>query len=544
MLNRLPWARCFGGVLVFVLLAVSAAAAQTKRAFLVGIDTYDELRPLQNAIGDGQALEAEFVRLGYQATFVPNPKRREFNEKWQEFLNSIRPGDSVIFTFSGHGIQIDRANYLLPRDVPKVQSGRAELLKSESLALNDILSALDSRKPGFILIILDACREDPFADGRSTARNGLAQVDAPERTFIMFSAGPNQLALDRLTRDDPLPFSVYTRVLVPLLRTPGLTIVDLADKVGVQVRKLAETVGHAQSPAFFPGLGGSSICLAGCTPGPAAGQSAPRPYAPPAEPPVRTQPSVSAAPASPPRTPRVAASQQPPPGACRLEAEQISIDRAGRAMFRLTSTCGSVTEIDVRYQGATFRRAVTNGQLLFDLYGGPGPIAFETRTGQSASVSAQMPGSEALIKVVLIWTGAVDLNLHILQDGWMNMKDAIWADNPRDYSEARAGQSGFLSSSDDGSREGDHFEAYTFFKVANFRRGGAHLRVENASRGDVATGEFCGTGGKARVGFKVLRYDNGRLQPHASGFIPDVPCGTRLDERARFRSVSPPIRIE
>ena len=234
------------------------AHAQKKHAFVVGIDKYDNLaadRQLLKAVGDSRAISDTLTAMGIKVVTEPNVTRPAFNERWQSFLDEIKPGDTAAFVFSGHGVEINGANYLLPRDVPRLRLGRDEQLKRESLALAEILADLRERRPGFSLIVLDACRDNPFSEGAKAigSAKGLARIDPPEGTFIMYSAGAHQTALDRLAETDKATTSVYTRTLVPLLKTPGLSLLDMADRVGEQVRDLAASVSHRQTPAFYSG---------------------------------------------------------------------------------------------------------------------------------------------------------------------------------------------------------------------------------------------------------------------------------------------------
>lgn len=116
------------------------------------------------------------------------------------------------------------------------------------------------------MIILDACRDNPFAEGgvRSIGGSrGLARVDAPEGTFVMYSAGAGQTALDRLSDNDADANSVFTRSLIPLITTPGLGMQEVALKVRERVVELANSVGHRQTPAYYDQLLGR-FCPAGC----------------------------------------------------------------------------------------------------------------------------------------------------------------------------------------------------------------------------------------------------------------------------------------
>jgi tetratricopeptide (TPR) repeat protein len=262
-LHSLAW------VVVVVALA-TPAAAQTKYAFVVGIDRYDNLpaaAQLRKAVGDARAVGKTLAALGHKVTSVIEPTRGQFIASWYQFLDQVRPGDTIAFVFSGHGVELEGSNFLLPRDVPRVRSGREGQLRSESLSFGQLLTDMRERQPAFSFVVLDACRDNPFDEGGRTVggRRGLGRVDALEGTFVMFSAGAGQTALDRLDDADGTDTSVFTRTLLPLMRKPGLSLLDMADQVGEQVQSLARTVGHNQTPAFYSRvIGGRHVCLAGC----------------------------------------------------------------------------------------------------------------------------------------------------------------------------------------------------------------------------------------------------------------------------------------
>ena len=253
-----------------ILLALAPAAFAAKRvALVVGIDQYDNLpaeQQLKKAINDANALGATLRGLGYLVIVANNADRRGFNESWQKFLSLVEPGDETAFFFAGHGIEIAGQNYLLPRDVPKPESGDVSLVKNESLSVTQLLSDLQDESPRVSLVILDACRDNPFAASGTRSvggTRGLARVEAPEGTFVMYSAGTGQTALDRLSENDDNPNSVFTRSLVPLIKTKGLGMQDVALKVREQVVALANSAGHKQTPAYYDQVIGR-FCVAGC----------------------------------------------------------------------------------------------------------------------------------------------------------------------------------------------------------------------------------------------------------------------------------------
>jgi formylglycine-generating enzyme required for sulfatase activity len=258
---------------LLLLLSLTPALAQKRVALVVGIDRYTNLRSdaqLRTAKNDAAAIAGLLRELSFEVIAANDVTRSAFNGHWQDFLNKLSPGDTAVFFFAGHGVDLGGRNYLLPGDVPNLRPGREELLRRESLSLQEFLADLREKGTGLNLVILDACRDNPFEQlaGRSVGRTrGLAVTEPPEGTFIMFSAGTGQTALDGLDDNDRNPNSVFTRTLLPLLKSPGLTLTDVAEQVRADVRKMAATVQHRQSPAYYNQVVGR-VCLAGdsCSP--------------------------------------------------------------------------------------------------------------------------------------------------------------------------------------------------------------------------------------------------------------------------------------
>jgi formylglycine-generating enzyme required for sulfatase activity len=268
------------GAIALLLFVLLPPAAHAKRiAIVVGINKYDYLprnQQLAKAVNDARSVEAAFKSLGFDVIKAEDVGRSAFNQTWQQLLNRVGPGDEVAMYFSGHGVEIEGANYLMPRDVPAVGSGEVRRLKNEALSFDEIRSDLAAQGPRLSLFIIDACRDNPFTDtrGRSIGGSkGLVPVQAEQGSFIMFAAGAREMALDRLSDADGDPNSVYTRKLLPLLKQPGLRLPDMAQRVRAEVRQLASTVGHHQSPAYYD-EGGDDICLAGCAMPPGVGDAA------------------------------------------------------------------------------------------------------------------------------------------------------------------------------------------------------------------------------------------------------------------------------
>ena len=245
--------------LVLIALALPAAAAQ-RLALVIGNDGYDEVPALLKAVSDAEAVSGTLDDQGFEVITVLDAPRREMNRRISEFTGRLQPGDTALVFFAGHGVEIDGENYLLPTDIVAPTSGDRDFIKGESIALSRLLDRVRATGARTTIAIIDACRDNPFeaSTGRSIGgTRGLGRIAAPEGTFVMFSAGAGQLALDRLSDADTDANSVFTRALLPRLRQPGLELRDLVSDLRVEVRDLARTQNHAQFPAYYDELLGS-----------------------------------------------------------------------------------------------------------------------------------------------------------------------------------------------------------------------------------------------------------------------------------------------
>jgi caspase domain-containing protein len=258
-------------ILVGPLLA-SPAEAERRVALSIGIDVYDNLPAddqLQKAVGDARAVAAALRELGFETAVEPNPSRIDLMRAWQAFLNKVQPDDTAALFFAGHGVAIDGVNYLVPRDVPNVRASEERLLAGAGIRFDDMMHELRARKARMALFIIDACRNNPFRDtrGRSVGgARGLTRVaDEVKGSFILYSAGYGEQALDRLSAADREANSPYTRTLIPILKTPGLSLPEIARRVRAQVVALARTAQppHEQTPAYYDQVVGDFVLAPG-----------------------------------------------------------------------------------------------------------------------------------------------------------------------------------------------------------------------------------------------------------------------------------------
>jgi formylglycine-generating enzyme required for sulfatase activity len=252
--------------------AVAAAHAEKRVALVVGNDRYANLganEQLQKAVNDARAVGGALKGIGFDVIAGENLDRRTLVRKLGELTQRLEPGDTAFFFFSGHGVALDGINYILPADVPDVAPGQDTSLKGEALSEPYIISELTGRGVRVAVVVLDACRTNPFSrpGGKSVgAARGLVAPPQAQGVFSLYAAANGQSALDRLYDGDPDPNSVFSRVLVPLLKKPGLDLTALAFEVREEVAKVAQHAGYAQRPAYYDETIGGRVYLAGAPP--------------------------------------------------------------------------------------------------------------------------------------------------------------------------------------------------------------------------------------------------------------------------------------
>jgi hypothetical protein len=231
------------------------AYAEKRVALVVGNNDYRNVPKLQKAVNDARTMGDTLKQLGFTVMVAENQNRQAFSQTLLAFDKAVDAGDTAFFFFAGHGFEIAGQNFLLPTDVPAATEGQEELVRDASVLADRIIERLQNRKVRTAILVFDACRNNPFerAGTRAVAgRGGLAPMtQLPEGVFSIFSAGPRQTALDRLSNDDANPNSVFTRTFAKELTQPGANLVQVAQRTRRAVSELAETVRHKQIPVYF-----------------------------------------------------------------------------------------------------------------------------------------------------------------------------------------------------------------------------------------------------------------------------------------------------
>ncbi len=238
------------------------ALAQKRVALLIGNNAYQNVPVLNTAINDAHTLAGALQKLNFSVIVAENQSRRAMSESLLAFDKAIEPGDVALFFFAGHGFEIHGENFLVPTDVPAVIEGQEELIRDAAYPAGRIVERLQARGARTTILVLDACRDNPFerTGGRGLKGvGGLAPMTPTEGVFILFSAGAKQVALDRLSGQDRDPNSVFSRNFVRELQEPGLTLVQIAKRTQIDVKQMAATVGRDQTPAYYDQVVGEIV---------------------------------------------------------------------------------------------------------------------------------------------------------------------------------------------------------------------------------------------------------------------------------------------
>jgi formylglycine-generating enzyme required for sulfatase activity len=213
-------------------------SVQTEQriALVVGNASYQEAR-LRNSVNDAAAVAQALSGAGFKVILRENADRVTMYEAIVEFGDRLREGKGVgLFYFSGHGMQVDGRNYMVPVGA-RIASER--MVETEAIDVNRVLGEMDAARGRVNIVILDACRDNPYARAFRSPSRGLAPMDAPQGTLIAYATAPGKVALDGVGANSP-----YTSALVKQLAVPGLSIESLFKRVRVEV--LSSTNGRQQ----------------------------------------------------------------------------------------------------------------------------------------------------------------------------------------------------------------------------------------------------------------------------------------------------------
>ncbi|MBV7532488.1 caspase family protein [Chitinophaga sp. sic0106] len=208
---------------------------QKRKAVVIGMSDYEKGRNLDNTLNDANDMSEVLTRLGFEVTLLKNNDLRTLLTNLTEWYNSISGNDMAVFYYAGHGIEINGQNYLIPVGATLNSATDAQF---NTLNVNQVLGNMDEKRVRMKLLILDACRDNPFSRSwsRSASSPGLATMSAPKGTYIAFAALPGSTAQDGGNYN--LPNGVFTYYLKQEIVKPGLTIDQVFNNVTNDVATL------------------------------------------------------------------------------------------------------------------------------------------------------------------------------------------------------------------------------------------------------------------------------------------------------------------
>jgi len=240
---------------------VTSSSPGKRIALVIGNAAYSGIKGLKNPVNDAKVMAKTLQGLGFEVLgggYV-DLSQKEMIRVIRGFGETIAADKSTVgwFYFAGHGIQLNGENYLIPVDAQIEKEQDVEL---ESVGLARVMAEMDNAQNRLNLVILDACRNNPFLQTFKRAwasKSGLAMVGkAPAGTLIAFATDPGAVAADGTGSN-----GLYTGVLVKMMKQPCLTLEQMFKRVRTEVKQLSE---GQQVPWETTSLEGEDLYLAGC----------------------------------------------------------------------------------------------------------------------------------------------------------------------------------------------------------------------------------------------------------------------------------------
>ena len=227
-------------VVASLLMATNYSIAQKRIALVIGNSDYKLISELNNPKNDAELMTQTLIDVGFDVIYEPNVDLRGMGRAMRKFGKALRAAgkDAVgLFYYAGHGMQSRGENYLIPLGA-EVET--EEDLAIEAINASQMLRQMESAGNALNLIILDACRNNPFKSSFRSASRGFTRVVAPSGSLVAFSAAPGQVAADGSGRHSP-----YTQALVKHIKQPGLSVEQMFKRVRISVKTNS---GNNQTP--------------------------------------------------------------------------------------------------------------------------------------------------------------------------------------------------------------------------------------------------------------------------------------------------------
>jgi hypothetical protein len=227
-------------LLFFILLSVFSIAhsAQTRTALVIGNAAYAD-QPLKNPVNDARLMADTLKRQGFEVTTRLNANRRDMKEAIQSFIARLDKNSIGLFYFAGHGLEVKGRNYLVPVNASIASEADVEF---EAIDAGRVLGGFEVANNGLNMLILDACRNNPYSRGfRGGDSRGLQPMRPASGSLVLYATEPGQVADDGAGAKNGL----FTANLVKAINTPGLKIEDVFKHTAIEVHHQS---GKQQTP--------------------------------------------------------------------------------------------------------------------------------------------------------------------------------------------------------------------------------------------------------------------------------------------------------
>lgn len=215
-----------------IAMSSQIAIASQRVALVIGNSDYESL-PLTNPVHDATDIANLLEKLDFEVIKQINADHRTMRESMDLFYKRLKKAEVGLFYFAGHGMQIDGINYLIPLGA---QAENPQSVKYEAVQARRILGIMEDAGNKLNVVILDACRNNPFRSYFRSSSKGLASMDAPDGTLVAYATAPGAVAFDGKGRN-----GIYTKHLLMNLKRPGMSIWEVFNQAGLGVR--SETGG-------------------------------------------------------------------------------------------------------------------------------------------------------------------------------------------------------------------------------------------------------------------------------------------------------------
>jgi WD40 repeat protein len=203
-----------------------------KRVALIIGNGHYKSSPLSNPVNDARLITESLENIGFEVISVENASQRQMKQAIDEFGRKIKNGGIGMFYYAGHGMQVNGRNYLIP---VKANIQSEQDVEYESVDVGRVLAKMESANNRLNIVMLDACRNNPFARSFRSGTKGLATVDAPRGTFIAYATAPGSVASDGDSGN-----GLFTQEFVDIIQIPGLKIEDVFKMVRTRVRERSQ----------------------------------------------------------------------------------------------------------------------------------------------------------------------------------------------------------------------------------------------------------------------------------------------------------------